>query len=182
MAQQDAEAGTKTGQIPLKQQFAELACDLADILGTSTYEGVLYSEKEAREKVPLDGQTDRESRWIPGIDVAQAHANYVNNLIEEKDAGCQRVSVVQEPENMITNQGMPNTSVVFFDAKIVRGKQISDGENEIDYEYDGEARMKGYQAVVNSNSYEVRLENADYETGDVTITVDERGGASASLP
>lgn len=149
--------------------FADTECDPEDILGTYTYENRLYSVAAAEENVPVNVLTGEQTREISPVEKAKAFAERTT-----REDGAQRVAVPQSTEGMIETQSAPYTSTVFYDRKIVCGQQVGTDEyGRPEYEYDGYERMQGYRAAAASDRFEVRLDEANYETGAVVITVTE---------
>lgn len=152
-----------------EEVFADTECDLEDILGTITYENRLYSLESYEEKAPVNILTGEKS-------VSKRSIKEAKEFAEEstREGGHQRVAVTRSTESMAEVGGGPYTATVFYDRKIVCGRVVgTDDLGMPEYKYDGFTRWEGYRAVASSERWEVRLENADYETGNVTITVEE---------
>ena len=149
--------------------FADIECDPEEIIGTHTYEGRLYSVAAAEENVPVNALTGERTRTISPVEKAKAFAERTT-----REGGRQRVAVLQSTEGMIETQSAPYTSTVFYDRKVVCGRQTGTDEyDRPEYEYNGYRRMQGYRAAAASDRFEVSLDEADYETGEVIITVAE---------
>jgi hypothetical protein len=146
--------------------FTDAPLDAEAILGTRTFERVLYSEAHAERTVPVDVLTGERSREIAGS-VERAQAFVADDP--------RRVAVPQGTEAMIESQSAPYVSTVFYDGKVVRGKIVGNGEHgRPEYANDGHALEWTYRAAVQSDAYEVELLDADYETGNVTIRVEKK--------
>ena len=135
------------------------------ILGTRTFESVLFSEEHAERTVPVDVRTGGP---LPiQEDVVTRAKKFVAN-------DPRRVAVPQGTERMIETQSEPYVSTVFYDSKVVRGKITGKGEyDRPTFANDGHDLEWTYRAAVRSDQYDVELVEADYETGDVTIHVEE---------
>jgi hypothetical protein len=145
--------------------FADAPFDPEAILGTRTFESVLFSEDHAERTVPVDVRTGERTRTIEGS-VGRAKAFVADEP--------QRVAIPQRTEAMIESQSAPYVSTVFYDSKVVRGKITDKGEyGRPTFENDGHDLEWTYRAATQSDRYNVELTEADYETGDVTITVEE---------
>jgi hypothetical protein len=144
--------------------YADAPLDAEAILGTRTFERVLYSEAHAERTVPVDVLTDERAREIAGsVESAQA-------FVADDP---RRVAVPQGTEAMIESHSAPYVSTVFYDGKVVRGKIVGTGEyGRPEYANDGHALEWTYRAAVQSDAYVVELVDADYETGNVTIHVE----------
>ncbi|WP_233553944.1 hypothetical protein [Halococcus sp. IIIV-5B] len=134
------------------------------ILGTKTYEDVLFSEEHAERVVPVDARTGNRTRVIEGA---------VEKAKEFVADDSRRVAVPQSTEATIETGSAPYLSVVFYDSKVVRGKIESDSYGEPSYENDGYGLEWTYRAATKSDEYDVEFVEADYETGNVTIRVEE---------
>ena len=148
--------------------FDDVELDEDDILGTRTYEGVLYSEAEANGQAPVDALTGEKTRAIPSVDDARAFAER-----STRDDGHAYVAVVQSTERMVESRSKPYVSTVCFDAKVVRGPVVGRDEyGRLEHANDGHALERAYRAAAfESDDHEVFMEEADYETGTVSITV-----------
>ena len=145
--------------------FADAPLDAEAIRGTRTFEKVLFSEDHAERTVPVNVLSGERTRQIAGS-VERAKAFVADDP--------RRVAVPQHTEAMIETQSTPYVSTVFYDSKVVRGKITGKGEyGRPTFENDGHALEWTYRAAVQSDSYEVELVEADYETGNVTIHVEE---------
>lgn len=146
-----------------KSAFADAPLDAEAVLGTRTFESVLYSEAHAERTVPVDALTGERTRQIAGS-VERAKAFVADDP--------RRVAVPQGTEAMVETQSAPYVSTVFYDSKVVCGAVIGkDDYGRPEYANDGHALEWTYRAAVQSDAYEVELVAADYQTGNVTIRV-----------
>lgn len=145
--------------------FADTPLDYDAIQGTRMFENVLFSEAHAERTVPVHALTGERTRCIEGA-VERAKA-----FVEDDP---RRVAVPQSTEAMIETQSAPYVSTVFYDSKVVRGPIVGKDEyGQPAYENDGYALEWTYRAAVQSDTYTVEFVEAEYESGDVTITVEE---------
>lgn len=129
---------------------AELVQDQA-LLGTETFENVLFTPDT---ETPVDvriGETPDYSRTT--VDEAKAFAE---RTTDEGDAP--RVAKATSVEQQVETQSKPYVSSVFCHLSMTGGLDVH----------------KAYLAAWRSDDYVVDHE-ADYETGDLTITVTESG-------
>ena len=135
------------------------------IMGTRTFEKVLYSEAHAERTVPVDVLADERAREIEGS-VERAKAFVADDP--------RRVAVPQGTEAMIESQSAPYVSTVFYDAKVVRGRIVGEGQyGRPEFANNGHELEWTYRAATQSERHEVVLAKADYESGDVMIRVEE---------
>ena len=73
---------------------------------------------------------------------------------------------------MTLTGGYPFTAVVFFDQMVARGRQLRHMRERPQFANDGYALEHLYRAVVDSPHFEGEFVEADYETGNVPITVE----------
>ena len=145
--------------------FADAPLGPEAILGTRTFESVLFSKEHAERTVPVDVRTGERTRTIEGS-VERAKGFVADDP--------RRVAVPQRTEAMIESQSAPYVSTVFYDAKVVRGAIVGKGEyGRPEFANDGYELEWTYRAAARSDHYDVELAETDYETGDVTITVEE---------
>jgi hypothetical protein len=74
---------------------------------------------------------------------------------------------------MTLSGSYPFTAVVFVDQMVVRGRQLRHMRGPPLFEHNGYALEQLYRTAGNSDRYTVSLVETDYETGSVTITVEE---------
>jgi hypothetical protein len=148
--------------------LADTDCEPEAILGTHTYEGVLYSVEAAEENVPVNVLTGEQSVEVRSVEKARAFAED-----STREGGHPRVAVPQSTAAMIETDSAPYVSTVCYDKKVVRGRQTGTDEHGLpEFEYDGYTRMQGYRAAARSEHFDVALDEADYRTGAVTLTVE----------
>lgn len=146
-----------------------LGDDIDAIRGTRTFEGVLYSRENAKDRIPVDVLTGEKTVGVSPEEKAKRFAEETT-----PEDGYQRVAVPQTTEAMIETQSAPYVSVAFFNPKVVRGKVIGTNEfGQSECENDGGTLARAYRAAIQSDAYEVELVATDYQTGDVTIRVEE---------
>lgn len=142
--------------------FEDAPLDYDAIQGTRTYENVLYSKQHAERTVPVNVLTGKRTRQIEGS-VKRAKAFVVDDP--------RWVAVPQSTGVMIEAQSAPYVSTVFYDSKVVRGQIVDEDDyGQPKYQNDGYAFEWTYRAAVQSSHFEVQLVEADYETGNVTIS------------
>ena len=142
--------------------------DIDAILGVRTFESVLYSRENAKDRVPVDVRTGEPTVGVSPEEKAKAFAEETT-----REDGHQRVAVPQSTEAMIETQSAPYVSTVFYGGKVVRGKVVGrDEHGQREYANDGHALAATYRAAIQSDAYAVELVAADYQTGDVTIRVE----------
>ncbi|HET7322745.1 MAG TPA: hypothetical protein VFJ06_00250 [Halococcus sp.] len=147
--------------------FADAPLDFGAIRGIHTFESVLFSEAHAERTVPMNVLTGERTRKIAGS-VERAQAFVADDP--------RRVAVPQNTESMIETQSAPYVSTVFYDSKVTRGKIVGKGDyGQPEYANDGYDLEWTYRAAVQSDKYEVKLVEADYESGDVTVRATETG-------
>lgn len=147
--------------------FVDAPLDARAILGTRTFENVLYSRENATDHVPVDVRTGKPTVGVSTEEIAKDFAEE-----STREDGHQRVAVPQSTEAMVETRNAPYVSTVFYGGKVVRGKLVGrDDLGQPEYANDGHALEWTYRAAVQSDAYEVQLVAADYQTGDVTIRV-----------
>jgi hypothetical protein len=145
--------------------FADAPLGYEAIRGTHTFEKVLFSEEHAERTVPVNVLSGERTRQIVGS---------VDRAKEFVADDPRRVAVPQLTEAMIESQSAPYVSTIFYNSKVVRGKITGEGDyGRPEYANDGHALEWTYRAAVQSDAYEVQLVEADYESGNVTIHVEE---------
>jgi len=145
--------------------FADAPLAPEAILGTRTFESVLFSGEHAERTVPVDVRTGGPLPIQEDV-VARAKKFVANDP--------RRVAVPQGTERIIETQSEPYVSTIFYDSKVVRGKITGKGEyGRPTFANDGRDLEWTYRAATRSDQYDVELVEADYETGNVTITVEE---------
>lgn len=148
--------------------FDDIELGEKDILGTRTFEDTLYSVNRAEKQAPVDVLKDEKACSIPSVEYARSFAER-----STRDDGHAYVAIVQSTEQIVESQSNPLMATVCYDSKVVSGPVV--GRDDVglpEYKYDGYALEQTYRAAAHeSDSHEVFMEEADYETGSVTITV-----------
>ena len=145
--------------------FADAPRGPEAILGTRTFESALYSIEHAERTVPVDALSGNRTRQIEGS-VEQAKEFVADDP--------RRVAVPQGTEAMIESQSAPYVSTVFYNSKVTRGAIVGESEyGRPEFANDGYELEWTYRAATQSDRYSVELVEADYETGNVTIAVEE---------
>lgn len=117
------------------------------ILGTHTFENVLFTEETETPLNALTGETPEHSR--ASVDEARAFAAGI-------DTDTPQIALPASVETQIETASKPYTAAAFFHFKATGSLQ----------------RHRAYHAAYESDAFTVEFE-ADYETGDLTITVEE---------
>ena len=165
----NADGGNEEASDKQTGVFADAPLDYEAIRGTRTFENVLYSRENAKERIPVDVRTGEKTVGISPVEKAKTFAEE-----STRKGGHHRVAVPQSTEGMIETQSAPYVSTVFYSGKVVRGEVVGrDDYGQPEYANDGHALEWTYRAAAQSDEYEVELVVADYETGDVTMHVAE---------
>jgi len=124
-------------------------CELSPeaILGTRTFEDVLFSDETETPVNVLTGETPEHSQAT--VDEARAFASSI-------DTDTPQVALPASVETQIETASKPYTAAAFFHFKATGSLQ----------------RHRAYRAADESDAFVVSFE-ADYTTGDLTITVKE---------
>ncbi|GAB7010823.1 hypothetical protein [Halorubrum trueperi] len=124
-------------------------CELSPeaILGTQTYEDVLFTDGTETPVNVLTGETPKHSQAT--VDEARAFASSIDNDTPQ-------IALPASVETQIETASKPYTAAAFFHFKATGSLQ----------------RHRAYHAAEESDGFVVSFE-ADYETGDLTITVEE---------
>ncbi|EJN56853.1 hypothetical protein [Halogranum rubrum] len=132
---------------PSKDPFEE--CDLSPdaILGTRTFEDVLFTDETERPVNVLTGDTPEHSQ--ASVDEARAFAAGI-------DSDTPQIALPASVEAQIETASKPYTAAAFFHFKATGSLK----------------RHRAYYAAYNSDTFSVEFE-PNYETGDLTITVEE---------
>jgi len=123
-------------------------CELAPeaILGTHTFEDVLFTEETETPVNVLTGETPAHS---------QATVEEAKEFAASIDADTPQIALPASVETQIETQSKPYTSAAFFHLKAIGSLE----------------RHRTYHAAYDSDAFTVNFE-ADYESGDLTITVE----------
>ncbi|WP_363463550.1 hypothetical protein [Halogeometricum borinquense] len=123
-------------------------CELGPdaVLGTRTYEDVLFTDETETPVNVLTGETPAHSQAT--VDEAQA-------FISSIDTDTPQIALPASVETQIETHSKPYTSAAFFHFKATGSLE----------------RHRAYHAAYDSDAFTVDFE-ADYASGDLTITVD----------
>ena len=124
-------------------------CELGPeaILGTRTYEDVLFTDETETPVNVLTGETPEHSQ--AAVDEARSFASSI-------DTDTPQIALPASIESQIETASKPYTAAAFFHFKATGSLK----------------RHRVYHAADESDAFVVSFE-ADYETGDLTITVEE---------
>ena len=124
-------------------------CELGPdaILGTQIYEDVLFTDETETPVNVLTGETPDHSQ--ASVDEARSFAAGI-------DSDTPQIALQASVETQIETASKPYTAAAFFHFKATGSLQ----------------RHRAYHAAYKSDAFTVDFE-ADYETGDLTITVEE---------
>ena len=117
------------------------------ILGTRTYEDVLFTDETETPVNVLTGEPPENSQAT--VDEARAFASSI-------DTDTPQIALPASVETQIETASNPYTAAAFFHFKATGSLQ----------------QHRAYLAAYESNAFTVAFE-ADYATGDLTITVEE---------
>jgi len=123
-------------------------CELGPeaILGTRTFEDVLFTDETETPVNVLTGETPAHS---------QATVEEAKEFAAGIDTETPQIALPATVETQIETQSKPYTSAAFFHFKATGSLE----------------RHRAYHAAYDSDAYTVDFE-ADYESGDLTITVE----------
>jgi len=124
-------------------------CELAPdaILRTHTFEDVLFTDETETPVNVLTGETPAHS---------QATVEEATEFAASIDTDTPQIALPAAVETQIETQSKPYTAAAFFHFKATGSLE----------------RHRAYHAAYDSDAYIVDFE-ADYESGDLTITVDQ---------
>jgi len=124
-------------------------CELAPdaILRTHTFEDVLFTDETETPVNVLTGETPAHS---------QATVEEATEFAASIDTDTPQIALPAAVETQIETQSKPYTAAAFFHLKATGSLE----------------RHRAYHAAYDSDAYIVDFE-ADYESGDLTITVDQ---------
>ncbi|MDS0300969.1 hypothetical protein NDI76_19670 [Halogeometricum sp. S1BR25-6] len=117
------------------------------ILGTRIFEDVLFTDETETPVNVLTGETPEHSR--ASVDEARAFAAGI-------DSDTPHIALPASVEAQVETASKPYTAAAFFHFKATGSLK----------------RHRAYQAAHNSDTFSVEFE-ADYESGDLTISVEE---------
>jgi len=123
-------------------------CELGPeaVLGTRTFEDVLFTDETETPVNVLTGETPAHSQAT--VEEAKAFAASI-------DTETPQIALSATVETQIETQSKPYTSAAFFHFKATGSLELH----------------RAYNAAYDSDAYTVDFE-ADYESGDLTITVE----------
>lgn len=136
---------------PIDDPFEDCELGPEAILGTRTFEDVLFTEETKTPVNVLTGQTPEHSRAT--VDEVRAFAAGI-------DTDTPQIAVPASVETQIETASKPYTAAAFFHFKATGTLK----------------RHRAYHAAYESDAFVVEFE-ADYETGDLTITVKDVTGS-----
>jgi hypothetical protein len=126
--------------------FHDCELDPEAILGTHTFEGVLFTDETETPVNVLTGETPAHSQAT--VEEAKAFAASI-------DTDTPQIALPASVETQIETQSKPYTAAAFFHFKATGSLE----------------RHRAYHAAYDSDAYTVDFE-ADYESGDLTITAE----------
>lgn len=132
---------------PPDDPFEDCELDPDAILGTRTFENVLFTDKTETPVNVLTGETPEHAQAT--VDEARAFAAGI-------DSDTPQIPLQASVEAQIETASKPYTAAAFFHFKATGSLQ----------------RHRAYHAAYESKAFTVDFE-ADYETGDLTVTVSE---------
>ena len=132
---------------PADNPFKDCELEPEAILGTQTFEDILYTEQTETPVNVLTGETPEHSQ----VTIAEARA-FESSI----DTDTPQIALPASVETQIETASKPYTAAAFFHFKVTGSLQ----------------RHRAYHAADESDADTVAFE-ADYETGDLTITVEE---------
>ena len=123
-------------------------CELAPdaILGTHTFEGVLFTDQTETPVNVLTGETPAH---------AQANAEEAKEFAASIDTETPQIALPASVESQVETQSKPYTAAAFFHFKATGSLE----------------RHRAYHAAYEADAFTVDFE-ADYAAGDLTITVE----------
>jgi len=123
-------------------------CELGPdaILGTRTFEDVLFTDETETPVNVLTGETPAHS---------QATVEEAKEFAASIDTGTPQIALPASVESQVETQSKPYTAAAFFHFKATGSLE----------------RHRAYHAAYESDAFAVDFE-ADYESGDLTITVE----------
>jgi hypothetical protein len=132
---------------PIDEPFEDCELGPEAILGTRTYKDVLFTEDTETPVNVLTGETPDRSQAT--VDDARAFASSI-------DTDTPQIALPASIETQIETASKPYTAAAFFHFKATGSLK----------------RHRAYHAAYESAAFDVQFE-VDYETGDLTITVEE---------
>ncbi|WP_408960768.1 hypothetical protein [Natrinema sp. 74] len=132
---------------PIDDPLNDCELDPDAILGTQTFEDVLFTEETETPVNVLTGETPEHSQAT--VDEARAFA-------AEIDSDTPQIALQASVETQIETASKPYTAAAFFHFKATGSLK----------------RHRAYHVAYESEAFAVDFE-ADYESGDLTLTVSE---------
>ncbi len=132
---------------PSKDPFEDCELSPDAILGTRTFEDVLFTDETETPVNVLTGETPAHS---------QASVDEARSFAAEIDSDTPHIALPASVEAQVETASKPYTAAAFFHFKATGSLK----------------RHRAYHAAYNSDTFSVEFD-ADYETGDLTISVDE---------
>jgi len=132
--------------------FHDCELDPEAILGTHTFEDVLFTDETETPVNVLTGKTPAHS---------QSTVEEAKEFAASIDTETPQIALPASIETQIETQSKPYTAAAFFHFKATGSLE----------------RHRAYHAAYESNAFTVDFE-ADYASGDLTITVKEAGEAN----
>ena len=126
--------------------FHDCELDPEAILGTHTFEDVLFTDQTETPVNVLTGETPAHS---------QATVEEAKEFATSIDTETPQIALPASVESQVETQSKPYTAATFFHFKATGSL----------------ARHRAYHAAYESDAFAVDFE-ADYETGDLTITAE----------
>ncbi|MEZ3172339.1 hypothetical protein ABNG03_17215 [Halorubrum sp. RMP-47] len=126
--------------------FDDCELDPGAILGTHTFENVLFTDETETPVNVLTGETPAHS---------QATVEEAKTFAASIDTDTPQIALPASVETQVETQSKPYTSAAFFHFKATGSLE----------------RHRAYHAAYDSDAFTVDFE-ADYASGDLTITVD----------
>ncbi|ELZ28966.1 hypothetical protein C474_13729 [Halogeometricum pallidum JCM 14848] len=133
---------------PSNDPFEECEPRPDAILGTRTFEDVLFTDETETPVNVLTGETPEHSR--ASVDEARAFAAGINS-------DTPHIALPASVEAQVETRSKPYTAAAFFHFKVTGSLE----------------RHRAYHAAYSSDRFSVEFE-ADYEAGDLTIIVEEK--------
>ncbi|MDS0301368.1 hypothetical protein NDI76_21785 [Halogeometricum sp. S1BR25-6] len=133
---------------PSKDPFEDCELSPDAILGTRTFEDVLFTDETETPVNVLTGETPDHSR---------ATVNEARSFAAGIGSGTPHIALPASVETQVETKSKPYTAAAFFHFKATGSLE----------------RHRAYHAAYNSDTFSVEFE-ADYETGDLTIIVEEK--------
>lgn len=131
---------------PTDDPFDDCELDPDAILGTQTFEDVLFTEESETPVNVLTGETPERSK--ASVDDARAFATGI-------DSDVPYIALPASVQTQIETASQPYTAAAFFHFKVTGSLE----------------RHRAYHAAYESEAFAVDFE-ADYGSGDLTITVE----------